>query len=120
MKRNGTYKKSTPEDALHELLVVKFGHVDRQVAIPGKRWLIDFYVPSIDTYVQFDGAYWHGLDRPIELVAEGRTPRDVQIYRKWLADREQDAWFQQQNMRLVRITDVEYRRLGAGVIERLT
>lgn len=100
-----------------ELLQEKFQDVQVQVWINDR--CIDFYVPCIDTYVQFDGAYWHGLDRPIELIAEGRTPRDVQIYKKWQTDREQDAWFKEHGMRLVRITDREFRQMGNAVLEKL-
>lgn len=67
-----------------------------------------FYIPEIDTYVQFDGVYWHGLDRPLEEIAKYKTKRDVQIYKKWLSDREQDRWFKEQGMKLVRITDIQY------------
>ena len=73
------------------------------------RWPIDFYIKSIDTYVQLDGVYWHGLDRPIEAIAEHRTKRDVQIHKKWLIDRQQVEWFASRGLRLVRITDQEFK-----------
>lgn len=94
-----------------------FPDVAAQVWINDK--CVDFYVPSIDTYVQFDGVYWHGLDRPIDIIAEGRTARDVQIYKKWLSDREQDAWFLAQGMRLARFTDAEYKKMGCKIIQKL-
>jgi hypothetical protein len=107
MKRNGTYRSSKAEETCYEALCELFGvnDVERQVIVPEKRWLIDFCVKSIDTYVQFDGEYWHGLDRPIEVIAEHRTPRDVQIHKKWMTDREQDEWFRTRGMKLVRVTD---------------
>ena len=107
MKHNGSYCKSKDEDLCYELLCCLFDVDDvvRQVTIPGTRWAIDFYVKSIDTYIQFDGAYWHGLDRPIEIIAEHMTKRDTLIHKKWLTDREQDEWFAQRNQRLIRITD---------------
>jgi len=106
MKRNGTYRKSQPEDGLHEYLVKRFGNVERQKHVNG--WPIDFYVPSLDTYVQLDGVYWHGLDRPIEEIRGSSVPRDQQIVRKWETDRKQDAWFVEQGIRLMRITDVDF------------
>jgi len=107
MKCNGTYAKSKPEDRMYELLCKLFGfaNVERQVTI--HKWPIDFYVKSIDVYVQLDGVYWHGLDRPIEVIAEHKTNRDVQIHKKWSTDREQDQWFSTQGLKLVRITDVQ-------------
>ena len=107
MKRNGTYGKSKPEDHLYEILCEMFSadDIERQVTV--HKWPIDFYVKSIDTYIQFDGAYWHGLDRPIEVIAEHKTPRDVQIHKKWLTDQRQNEWFKEHNMKLIRITDPE-------------
>jgi len=121
MKRNKTYKKSSSEDHCYDLLCGHFGQddVERQVIIPGTRWLIDFYVRSIDTYVQFDGVYWHGLDRPIEVIARGITERDVQIQHKYLTDRAQNDWFKAHGKYLVRITDEEFERLGERSIAEL-
>lgn len=109
MKVNGTYRKSSVEDALYEYLCDKHGveQVVRNVWVNDK-WPIDFYVKEIDTYVQLDGVYWHGLDRPIEVVAEHRTKRDVQIHKKWLTDRKQDQWFSECQLNLIRLTDVQF------------
>ncbi len=110
----GTLFISKPEQLFYEKLCEKFGvnDIDRQVVM-NKRWSIDFYVKTIDTYVQFDGVYWHGLDRPIELIHEsGKSGhrRDMSIYRKWLVDRQQDKWFELNNLRLVRVTDNDFKR----------
>jgi hypothetical protein len=107
MQANSTYRKSGPEDRLYDTLcnVYESDNVVRQVAVPGTKWLIDFYIRSIDTYVQLDGAYWHGLDRPIEVIAEHKTKRDVQIHKKWLTDREQDKWFNRMGKLLIRVID---------------
>jgi len=111
--REGTLFQSKPENAFYELLCEKFGEddVERQVVM-NKRWSIDFHIKSIDTYVQFDGVYWHGLDRPIELIRESGMSghrRDMGIYRKWLVDRQQDAWFDAEGLRFIRITDAEFK-----------
>lgn len=106
MKRNGTYGKSRSEDLFYRMLCEFFSteNVVRQVTI--NKWSIDFYIKCIDNYVQFDGVYWHGLDRPIEVIAEHKTKRDVQIHKKWLTDREQDRWFREHGLNLIRVTDV--------------
>jgi hypothetical protein len=31
-------------------------------------WPVDFYVKSINTYIQYDSEYWHGLDRSIDVM----------------------------------------------------
>ena len=108
--RNGSYNKSKPEDLCYELLVQTHGaeNVERQIHVNG--WSIDFYVIDVDTYVQFDGAYWHGLDRPVEEISQYKTKRDVIIHKKWLRDRAQDVWFAERGMRLIRITDKDIYR----------
>ena len=80
------------------MLQQKFGHdnVVHHVCIDGFR--IDFYVKSIATYVQLDGIYWHGLDKPYEQLVG--TPK-----LKFDRDRLCDAHFAQKRMRLIRITD---------------
>lgn len=109
MKRNGTYSRqaSCAEAKFHELLTKKFGNdeVERHVVVNG--WCIDFYVSAIDVYIQFDGVYWHGLDRPIDVIKQSDRPRDQIIYKTWLRDREQNVWFEQNNKKLYRVTDMQ-------------
>lgn len=107
MKRNGSYGKSQVEERFAADLSSRF-EIQRQVRV--HLWEIDFYVKNTDTYVQFDGVYWHGLDRPIEVIAEHRTLRDVNIHRTWLRDQEQNEWFRAHGMRLVRVTDRDFKR----------
>ena len=74
------------------------------------KWPIDFYVKDNDTYIQFDGEYWHGLDRPLDEIAKFKTPRDRTILRKYQIDREQVEWFRSTGKRLLRITDQQFAR----------
>lgn len=111
MKEAGSYRKSKAEDEFYDLLCSLFGdeNVERQRSVSDRRWSIDFYVNSIDTYVQFDGAYWHGLDRRIDEIAEHRTKRDIVIEETFNRDKRQVAWFLQNDLRLVRVTDAEFK-----------
>jgi G:T-mismatch repair DNA endonuclease (very short patch repair protein) len=72
-------------------------------------WSFDFYIQSLDVYVQFDGVYWHGLDRPIEEIANSMNESDKGIYKKWKRDRKQDEWFDANSMKLVRIIECEFK-----------
>lgn len=110
MKLRGSYKKSKREDAVYEALVELFGveNIERQV-YTNSRWHVDFFIKSLQTYVQFDGVYWHGLDRPLEVITKFFSLRDVQIYKKYQTDREQDVWFKEKNLLLVRITDKKWK-----------
>jgi hypothetical protein len=120
MKQRGTYVGSSVEDVFYQFLCDQFGKhdVDRQITIPKTKWAIDFYVRSIDTYVQLDGVYWHGLDRSIEEIAKRKTNRDIVIHKKWLTDREQEQWFSNAKLRLIRITDKDFKQ-GIDVISLL-
>jgi len=110
MRDNGSYFTSKPENNFYEFLCEKFGkdNVIRQFEI--NSWPIDFYVKSIDMYVQFDGEYWHGLNRSLEEILRFKTPRDKTIHCKYQIDRRQDVWFKSTNRRLIRITDKQFAR----------
>jgi hypothetical protein len=107
MKRNGTYRSSKPENKLYLLLCEKFGEksIERNIPIVGTRWSIDFFVRTKNVYIQFDGLYWHGLDRPIEIISEYKNKRDIIIHKKWLTDRKQDEWFSNKGLILLRLVE---------------
>lgn len=115
MKKNGTHKRrsSLIEDDFFVNLCKIYGadDIERQKFI-NHRWHIDFYIRSIDVYVQFDGVYWHGLNRSIEEIRKFKYARDVQIYRGLAKTQQQNEWFKSQDLKLVRITDAEYREQG--------
>ena len=104
-KKNGTYASSRVERTFHERLGKLFSDVQTQVRVEhaGGIWLVDFRVG--ETYLQLDGVYWHGLDRPIEVIRASTKPRDRAIARAYDHDRQQDVWFARRNTRLIRITD---------------
>jgi hypothetical protein len=108
MKASGVYKTSKEEDTFFEFLK-RFGHIERNVVVKNV-WPIDFYILDNDVYVQFDGVYWHGLDRSIEEISTHKTARDVVIHKKWQTDREQEKWFKENGMRLIRIPSSEFNR----------
>ena len=116
MKTKGSFRTSLPEERAYILLVDHFGIDDvvRQFTPEGTRWPVDFYVKSLDVYIQIDGEYWHGICSP------GTGPRAESIRRKMESDKRQDAWFQQTERILVRYpcrnsSDVD-RRLIEQVI----
>jgi hypothetical protein len=102
--------------ALREL----FKEVIHQHSVNG--WMIDFYIPSQETYIQFDGVYWHGLNLSKEQLENPTTKRMQDIASKWKRDRDQDKWFLEHSKKLVRIREdefVEWERSNL-VSERLT
>lgn len=119
-KSKGSYAKSHSEDLFYNFLVLHFGDTDvERQKVVNEKWAIDFYIKSIDTYVQFDGVYWHGLNRSIEAIAEHRTPRDVAIERMWHIDQLQNMWFIENHLRLVRVTDKLFKRNPMAALQML-
>ena len=118
MKKNNSYAKSNPEDELYEILCNIFDkeNVERQKII--YKWPIDFYVSTINTYIQYDG-YWHGVGRTIEDVARYRTKHDVVIRRKMSIDIEQNEYFKEQNMKLVRLRAKKQTKITYDLVQHL-
>lgn len=108
LQRNKTKNiSSKQEEYMYDLLCDEFGpsNVTR-----GKRLIrqfVDFYVRNIDTYVQVDGVYWHGLNRPVSEIKKFGTRQDEKIYRQILRDNKLHNYCYQNDIRLVRITDEE-------------
>jgi hypothetical protein len=119
--RNAENLSSIAEDDFYKKLSSIFGkeNIVRQWYVQDRHWLIDFYVRIIDTYIQFDGVYWHGLDRPIEKIRESTTLLDQNITKAYDRDREQDLWFLANGKKLVRITDVQAQTLSDSEISDL-
>jgi len=113
MKIRGTTISSKPEKQMHQMLINKFGneYVETQIRIPDTHWIIDFYVKSINTFIQSDGVYWHGLNVNRNTLIESTNPRDQKRIRAWNIDRRQELWFKEQNMHLLRITDLAIKNL---------
>ena len=107
MKENGSYNKSKAEDRFYDFLCERFGKktVERQIRV--NNWNIDFKINDI--YVQFDGVYWHGLDRPLQEIKSSNNPRDKVILETFYRDQFQDQWFKKNNLKLIRITDKQFK-----------
>lgn len=100
-----SFPSSKSEDRFYNFLCSIFSEddVERQVRV--HIWPIDFYIKSIDVYIQFDGVYWHGLDRPLSEIKKFRTETDRIIHKKMLTDVSQNGYFRKRQMKLFRITD---------------
>lgn len=118
MKIRGIYSRqaSSTENALYHALVERYGyeHVKRHVNV--NDWCIDLYVDKLNTFIQHDGVYWHGLDRSLDDILKFKNPRDKTIYDTFCRDRKQDAWFLENQLILFRTTD---QVTPADVIQQL-
>lgn len=73
-------------------------------------WNIDFYIPSVNAFIQFDGKYWHGLDRPLSVISMKKSKRDEVILKSYNRDRAQDEWFKSKKLRFIRVTDSAFKK----------
>lgn len=108
MKKRGTARISSVEQRFVGMLRESFGDVRQQVLVNG--WMIDAYVPSIDTYFQVDGVYWHGIGCDPDLLAASKKRRDAKRLRTMDVDARQVAWFDAAGMKLIRVTDIDVKR----------
>jgi hypothetical protein len=108
LKASGFYKKqaSAGEDALFTLLVERFPLVQRHVNVG--RWNIDFYVPEIDTYVNYNGTYWHGKNFTDEKLLESASKQAKTILGTKRRDEERELWFKENNMNLVVVWEDDF------------
>ena len=104
-KLNGTYANSSVEDRFAERLSRLAANVERQVIVEHDQgsWIVDFRIN--DLYLQFDGEYWHGLDRSLDEISSSKSKRDVAIFTAFQRDRAQDEWFHENGKKLIRVTD---------------
>lgn len=117
--KNGTCSKSFPEEKLNNILLLLFNKNDiiRQKRIIGQ-W-IDFYIISLNLYIQVDGIYWHGLNRDINIIKLGKTTQDIKIYKQILRDEKLNKYMTENNMKLLRITDINVLKSSIEDIQNL-
>lgn len=106
MKKNNSFQKSKPEDAFFEFLSKYFKEIERQYVMAW--WPIDFYIRDIDTFIQLDGEYLHGLTVTEEQLRESNVEKDKQRLLKKISDRRQNTYFKNRNLSLLRISDKEF------------
>ncbi len=109
-KKNGSYRKSKSEDKFYEYLCLKYGNlfIERQARI--NNWSIDFYIRSKNIYIQFDGNYWHGINKSLAEIKSLPGPQFSGIYQTMLRDIEQNKWFKKNNKTLIRIKESDFKR----------
>ena len=61
-KRNGSYGKSKEEDRLYKKIKSKYPDVIRQYSDYRYPFLCDFYIPSLDLFIEYQGHIRHGKE----------------------------------------------------------
>jgi hypothetical protein len=106
-KLNGLSPVSKIEVKFLEFLKIYFTEIQTQVSVD--KWFIDFYIPSVDCYVQFNGNYWHGLDKSYEELIGSSKPRDKIIAATKLRDVEKQKYFKDNNLILINIPELDFK-----------
>jgi hypothetical protein len=110
MSHNKVVGTSQVENKVYQALQKRFSPDDIERGKPIMGWVIDLYVVSVDTFIQVDGVYWHGLDRPISEIEDRASKGESQaksILDRIQRDKVQNAVFANKGKRLIRISDVE-------------
>lgn len=77
-KKNGTTNTSKPEEYIYNILKEVFEEVERQYTDDRYPWHCDFYIPSQDLYIEYQGFQGHGGHPYNENDEE-----DVAIVKEW-------------------------------------
>jgi very-short-patch-repair endonuclease len=105
MRHNRSWTTSKPENRLYEILLLKYPKVQRQV--PVGRWVMDFYIPETDTYVNLNGSYWHGRGKTREELLFSPSPRDKVILSTVDRDLLREMWFKERGYNLTIVWEDE-------------
>lgn len=62
MKRNGTFNTSKTEQNILQKLKEKFPDTQYQYVSKEYPWRCDFYIPSLDLYIEYQGMWTHGKE----------------------------------------------------------
>lgn len=88
---NGNHKKSDEEDDVIATLQAAGLELIRWPMLTC--WSMDAVTLDGNAYIQSDGIFYHGLDRPMNVIEERRYMLDEAVLKKYKRDREQEAWF---------------------------
>ena len=81
MRKNFTYNKSKQEDKAYEMLCYAFGkdNIERQFKTNVYPYACDFYVKSLNVYLEFNGSWTHGTH-----AFDPSSHEDQSILEKWI------------------------------------
>lgn len=79
-RRNGTFSTSQPEESLYRFLCDKFGVNDviRQYVDRRYPYHCDFYIPSLDLFVELNASWTHGYH-----WFDAKNPLDIMMLQNW-------------------------------------
>lgn len=118
LMRNGVFKRqaSRGEDEVFAALVQAFPQTQRHVRV--HRWNIDFFIPELGLYVNYNGVYWHGRYLSDADLRAASTRQSKVILGTKQRDQERETWFREQGLQLEIIWEDEREEAVAGLLNR--
>lgn len=101
-KIRNSFNKSVQEDYIFERLTQKFDIVHRQYLSEEYPWHIDFYIPSLNLYIEYQGLWTHG-----KMPFENNEECD-KILKTWM-NKAKHSMFYKNAIKVWTITDVKKR-----------
>lgn len=77
-KLNHTFNSSKTEDEIYQILSKKFPDIERQYKDSRYPFCCDFYIPSLDLFLEFQGTWTHG-GHPFD----ENNPKDLETLELW-------------------------------------
>jgi hypothetical protein len=110
LKENGTCKKqsSKAENVLFEMVKLRYPQTQQHVSI--NKWNIDLFVPEIETYINYNGVYWHGKNRTDDDLLSSHTKQSKTIFKTRKRDDDRTRWFKENNKKFVVIWEDEFNK----------
>lgn len=102
-RKNGTFNKSKEEDISYELIKEKYSDVIRQYKSKKYPFSCDFYIPSIDTYIECNYFWTHGFK------AYTGTNEDITKLNEW---KDNNTEFYDNAIKTWTVRDVEKRKVA--------
>lgn len=95
-KERGSFTKSNSEMVFYDILKRNIDpDIRSQELHTSSGYVIDYYSPKYDLWIQYDGTYWHGKGRSLKDIkakadAEGKSSRYYGVYKNMLNDTKQN------------------------------
>ena len=107
-KRNNSFNTSAPEKKLLEILQNKFGasDIEYQYRSPKYPYNCDFYIKSLDLYIELQGSWIHG-----KAPYDPKNPDHIKKLQEW-QEKSQTSQFYRNAIDVWTRADVEKRKLA--------
>lgn len=103
-RENNTFNTSADEKIAEQLLRFAYNDVKTQYSSDKYPFNCDFYIPSIDTYIEFNGSWTHG-----QHAFDQTNDNDIQLLNEWKA---KNSEYYNNAINTWTVRDVEKRQIA--------